>query len=444
MHPTRARSSHAVSDLQTCYRLIEKHSAHNAFISVDRTLSAATADDEDKPLQHWVLSIKDNIHVAGLPNTAGTPALRHFTPSADAELVTRLKSAGAQVIGKNNLHELAYGITSNNAAFGPVRNSVDPQYMAGGSSGGTAVAVALGMAHAGIGTDTGGSVRIPAALNGLVGFRPSTGRYPNDGMTLISDTRDTAGPITNSVKDAALLDAVMADIENDYCPGTLAGLRLGVPRTYFYEALDPDVTEITAAALARLKDAGVELVEADLEDVAELNEKVSFPIVLYETAQLLPQYLALHVPQISPAQLMTEVASPDVKAILGDALSGAINRTAYLEARGPLRAQLQKAYADYFRAHAVDAVIFPTVPLLARRLTEGMDTVEFAGQQVPTFPTFIRNTDPASNAGIPAISLPAGASSEGLPIGLELDGPKRSDRRLLAIAGAIEKLLVAP
>ena len=198
------------------------------------------------------------------------------------------------------------------------------------------------------------------------------------------------------------------------------------------------------AALQRLAEAGVELVEEDLTEVPELNEKVGFPIVLYETSQLLPQYLLENTPDISPQQLVEAIASPDVRQLVGDALSGAIAEQDYLQARDVHRPLLQQAYADYFSEHAVEAVVFPTTALLARKLQADMNTVEFAGEQVPTFPAYIRNTDPASNAGIPGISLPAGQSSDGLPIGLELDGPAGSDRRLLAIAAAVEALLGAP
>ena len=425
------------------YPVIEEHREYRAFISIDRNLPYASPVS-DGPLSGMVLAIKDNIHLAGLPNTAGTPLLKGFTPTADAGVIERLKAAGALIIGKNNLHELAYGITSNNAAFGAVRNGVNPDYMAGGSSGGTGTAVALGMADAGIGTDTGGSVRIPAALNGLVGFRPSTGRYPNSGMTLISPTRDTAGPITRSVADAALLDRVLSGDAAPLETIDLQGLRIGVPRAYFYDNLDEQVATTASAFLQQLAAAGVELVEADLENVPELNEKVSFPVVLYETSVELPAYLQRYLPESSADDLLAAIASPDVRQVVGDALGGAISEQAYLEARDQQRPLLQQAYVDYFTRHQVEAVVFPTTPLPARPLRDDMSTVELNGAQVPTFPTYIRNTDPASNAGIPGISLPAGSSAAGLPIGMELDGPAGSDRRLLAIAAAIEAVLQKP
>ena len=194
-------------------------SLHNAFIT-----EGEIPPLDSGSLDRMRIGIKDNVHVAGLPNPAGTAALDGFVPAKDATLVARLRQAGAIIAGKNNLHELAYGITSANGAYGIVENAYDPTLIAGGSSGGTAVAVALGLVDAGIGTDTGGSVRIPAALNGIVGFRPTVGRYPNDGMTLISTTRDTAGPITSTVADAALLDAILSASD----PGELTPCRRGL------------------------------------------------------------------------------------------------------------------------------------------------------------------------------------------------------------------------
>ncbi|MFT6285529.1 MAG: mandelamide amidase [Alcanivorax sp.] len=428
------------NDVENFYQSIEHNQRYNVFITVNPDLAAPASDQGS--LAGMYIAVKDNIHVAGMPNTAGTLRLKDFVPTEDAAVIARLKAAGAQIIGKNNMHELAYGITSNNAAYGAVHNGVNFEYMAGGSSGGTAAAVALGMASAGLGTDTGGSSRIPAALNGLVGFRPTTGRYPNSGMTMISNTRDTAGPITHTVADAALMDRVLSADSTIDPAVDLSTVRLGVPRGYFYENLDPDVSSVTEQVIKRLANAGVELVEADIEGIGDLNEKVGFPLVLFETSQLLPAYLKKYQPGATVEQLIAKIASPDVKQVVSDAMGGAIPEAVYLDARDVQRPLLQQAYADYFHRQAVDAIILPTTPLPAVPLAADMSTVELNGVQVPAFPTYIRNTDPSSNAGIPGISIPAGVSGKGLPIGIELDGPAGSDRKLLAIAAAVEALLM--
>lgn len=429
---------------------IELQQQHNAFITIDAESALAVARQRDKQrsdgeilgqLHGIPFAIKDNIHVAAMPNTAGTRALQGFVPDQDAAVVARLRDAGAIIIGKNNLHELAYGITSNNYAYGAVGNAYGLEYFAGGSSGGTAVAVALNLVAAGLGTDTGGSVRIPPALNGVVGFRPSMGRYPADGLVSISTTRDTVGPITKTVADAALVDAVLSDTSAGLGAAALDGLRLGVPRAYFYANLDADVASVMSAVLEKLTTAGVILVEADIENLAELNELVSFPLVLYETALTLPQYLADNAPDISAEQLLESIASPDVKAVVGDALGGAIPEDVYQQALQVHRPALQNAYRQYFALHRVDAVIFPTTALPARPIANSLETIEWNGEQQPTFPSYIRNTDPASNAGIPGLTVPAGLSSQGLPIGLEIDGPDGSDRRILSIGLALETLL---
>ncbi len=429
-----------VSTIQQQLEKISVSSSYNAFITVNKNAEAEYDQANNGVLNGMTLAIKDNIDVAGLPNTGGTAVLKDNVPSKDATVIARLKSAGAVIIGKTNLHELAFGITSNNANYGPVKNAVNPNYLPGGSSGGTGVAVALGLADAGLGTDTGGSSRIPAALNGIVGFRPSTGRYPNDGMIMISNTRDTAGPMGRSVEDVALLDAVMSGTENSVGEFDLTTVRLGVPEDYFYADLDADVERVAKATLDKLEQAGVTLVRANLANISKLNE-IGFPVVFYETSKTLPEYLAGSGGDISMQVLQEGVTSPDVKGAIDMIMTGPITEDQYREAIKVVRPQLQQLYADYFSENRVDAVIYPTTPLPARLRENSDETVELNGQQVPTFPTYIRNVDPSSNAGIPSITLPAGYSGRGLPIGMALDGLIDGDRRLLDLAASIEAIL---
>ncbi len=436
--------------VQTHIALIKKtDKKFNSFITLDEkgAIAAAVAQDEDSsasalPLAGFTLAIKDNIEVAHLPTTGATKGLAHFIPKQDAPIVERLRTAGAIILGKTNLHELAFGITSNNYAYGAVGNAHRPDYFAGGSSGGTAVAIALGFVRAGVGTDTGGSSRIPAALNGVVGFRPTIGRYPQEGLIPLSHTRDTAGPMGHNVADVALLDAVMSGDMTDLSRLQARDVRLGVPHKYFYSDLSPAVQKVMDDVLRRLTDAGITLVEGDFEDdIGSLNEQMSFPIVLYETKHLLTQYLADRDIGLNLEQLHAQIESPDVKGVIGSLLEGGIPKEVYTHAINVLRPQLQKAYKDYFKRLRVDAFIVPTTPLPAQPIKGSDETVELNGKRVPTFLTFIRNMDPSSNAGVPGLTVPAGKSSDGLPIGVELQGPDQSDRHLLAIGALVESIL---
>jgi len=351
-----------------------------------------------------------------------------------------LFDAGALLAGKTNMHELAFGISTNNAYTGATHNPWHHDMIAGGSSGGSAAAVAARMVPAALGTDTGASVRVPAALCGVVGFRPTVGRYSGAGIIPISHTRDTAGPITRSVQDAALIDSVLCGAVMGLDKLDLKGLRLGVPRTDFYQGADTEVLDAMEVLLSQLARAGVTLVEGDVAGMSGLNAQVGFPVALYELTVDLPAYLNHNRYKLSLAQIAEKIASPDVAGIVGSQLGDqAMPRAAY-EAALKARVHLQAAYAEHFLAHRLDALVFPTTILPARPIGQD-ETVELNGAQVPTFPTYIRNTDPGSNAGIPGISIPMGLTKAGLPLGLELDGPVSSDRRLLAVAAAIEALL---
>jgi mandelamide amidase len=423
--------------------------ALNAFIHFDAEAVRAAACAADTKRAHRAtlgalhgvpLALKDNLDTADMPTTGGTPGLRGHRPKRNAPVVQALLDAGAIVLGKANLHELAYGISNNNGGFGAARNPYDPSRIPGGSSGGVGVAVGARMAPGGIGTDTGGSVRIPAALCGIVGFRPTTGRWSTQGVVPISRTRDTPGPMTRSVADCALIDAVVAG-GTPAPPVTLKGVRLGVPRAHFWSPLDRETEALMEQALLRLKDAGALLVEGDIPDVGRLDAEAGFPIALHETVIDLGAYLRSHGIEMGYAQLVAQCGSPDVKGLLQSLHGeGAIPQAAYRQALDVLRPQLQAAYRDHFAQQGVAAVVFPTTPLPAAPIGED-ETVSLNGERVPTFFTFIRNTSPASVAGIPGISVPAAVTAAGLPLGIELDGPAGSDAALLALAEAVEAVL---
>jgi indoleacetamide hydrolase len=427
----------------------------NAFITLDDAgaMKAARAFDAApkrrkscKPLGGVPIAIKDNIEVAGLSASAGTPALKNYVPADDAPVVAKLRAAGAIIIGKTNMHELAFGISGYNTAFKTgaefgVRNAYDATKVAGGSSSGNGAAIAARIVPAAIGTDTGGSVRIPCAFNGCMSLRPTVGRYSQSGIAPISHTRDTAGPMAGSMTDVALLDRIIAGGGEIEAAG-LKGVRLGVVAATMAN-LDDDTKAAFAAARDKLKAAGVTVVDVDMAKLMELNGQVGFPVALYEAYDDMTAYLK-RGPKISIEELANGIASPDVKGtyaglVIPRKLPGPDNtvvdaKPAYEAAMKTARPALQQLYRDTFAKNRLDAIVFPTVPKVA--IDANPDS-----SSVPNFVLFIQNTDPGSNAGVPGIQIPIalGAASK-LPVGMELDGPANSDRRLLSIGLALEKL----
>lgn len=440
-------------------RQVRRNSDLNVFITLNqhRALAQAIAADRDiakgravGKLHGVPLVVKDNIHVAGLRNTAGTPGLGDFIPDDNAPVVQALVDEGAIILGKTNMHELAFGITSDNASFGRVGNPYNPSHTAGGSSGGSGAAVSARMAPAGLGTDTGGSVRIPAALTGIVSLRPTLNRYPQEGITPIAHTRDTAGPMARSVQDLILLDSIMSGDPREVDAILLSGLRIGIPRDYYYANLDPQTDLNVEAALRELADAGVTLVEVDLVGVADLNAKIGFPVALYEAVTDLTAYLATYVPQLSLEQLAAQTTSPDVNGLFAvltvvdnnnDGIpDGRIPEAVYQDAINIHRPALQALFQSYYDVNSLDAMLIPTTPLPARP-TEGLLAgVELNGNIEDTFTTYIRNTDPDSNAGLPSVNLPVGVTEQGLPVAMLLGGAAHADKQLLGIALSLEQL----
>ena len=435
----------------------EAHRDLNAFIALDRAGAVAAAQRADadlaagrvKGVLHGVpLVVKDNIHVLGMPNTAGTPALRDFVPTQNAPTVQKLLDAGAIILGKTNMHELAFGISGYNEAFftaQPIgtRNPYDRTRIAGGSSSGTGAAIGARLAPGGLGSDTGGSVRIPAALTGGTGLRPTIFRYSQEGVTPISHSRDTVGPMAQTVADVALLDSVITGRAAP-TPASLKDVKLGVYRAYYFKDLDADTTAVTDAALAKLKLAGATIVEVDMPELQKLNDGASFPVALYEAYDDLRAYLAKYHSGKTVEQVAAEIASKDVRGTYDGLVlprklpvpNGVVDAAPiYGLAMDQARPALLKHFADTFQRNGIEALVAPTTPHVA--VAQGPEA-----SGLSTFLLFIRNTDPGSNAGIPGLTIPAGLGpTTGLPVGLSLDGPRGSDERLLAIGMAIETVL---
>jgi mandelamide amidase len=424
----------------------------NAFITLqpEKVLEAARGCDIKRRsggalgmLHGLPIPIKDSLNTAEYPTTGGTPALRHFQPGEDAPLVHALRSAGAIVLGKTNLHELSYGYTSNNHAYGAVHNPYDPTRIPGGSSGGTGAAIAYRMAPLGVAEDTEGSIRVPAALCGIAGFRPTTGRYPTTGAVPISPLFDQAGPHARSVSDLLLFDTVVSGDAGPGLPTSLKGLRLGVVRGFFYSDLHPETERITSAALKKLQGAGIELVESDLPDLPRLISLTTDLVQSHDVRPFLTRYLAQYHAGVSFETLLAQV-SPDVRLLIQNTLAGGpdfVPEEKYRAAMEVHLPALRKLYRDYFERTRVQAIVFPTTIFPASRIGDEINDVELNGRRMPFDQAIARNIAPGSTAGLPGLVLPAGLTSDGLPIALEFDGPAGSDRSLLRLGLNLETVL---
>lgn len=385
------------------------------------------------PLHGIPISLKDNIETKGIRTTAGAKILADFVPRRDAPVAAALRKAGAVLLGKTNMHEFAYGVTTDNPHFGAARNPWNLERTPGGSSGGSAAAVAAGMGYASIGTDTGGSIRIPAALCGIAGFKPGLGRVSCRGIIPLSPLLDFAGPLARSVADTAIAFGAIANGENTTPPRKLPPLRsirLGVPREFFFDVLADDVRTCFDDALSACRKQGVQIVEVSVPLLDETERAGN--IIAWAEATRYHQERGWY-----PAR-RSEYGEDVGKRLDWGMQVLAVDFLAALEERRAFIAQLAHAMKDA----RVDALIAPTTPIAAPLFQE--TATRIGGRDHPTRGMLLRLNRPANLAGVPAISIPCGFTPQNLPVGLQLIGPARGEADLLQIASALERALALP
>ena len=426
----------AVQAVEACLSVIESRERDiHAFVRVDADAAREAAKLADAeiasgnyrgPLHGVPLSVKDLIDIAGLPTTAASRSRIQHMATEDAVVIRRLRRTGAVLLGKCNLHEFAFGTTGEDSAFGVTRNPFDLDRSAGGSSGGSAAAVATGMSYGSIGTDTGGSVRIPAAACGVVGLKPGYGELPSEGVVPLSASLDHVGPLARTVDDVSLLFAAIAGrsnaaIEPSSVP-RVRDVRLGLLRGYFFELLDGGVRTAFDEALSRLRDAGCQIDEVEITD-ADFTPATYLHIILPEASTVHDAMLRERPDDYSaPVRLRLEMG----RYVLAED---------YLRAqagRRHLRATVNRALSD------CTALVLPTLPIPAPPLGVADMTVDGTSESVRSLT--LRLTQLFNLTGHPAISLPSGRVGA-LPCGLQLVGHIGATPDLLSVARACEPLV---
>lgn len=424
----RARSLTAEALTESCLaNIAARNTELRAFITVTADTARVAARLADRelaggldrgPLHGIPIALKDLIDQSGVPTTAGSH-VRPLTPvESDAIVTARLKAAGAVLVGKTNLHEFALGTTSEDSAFGAVRNPLDTSRSAGGSSGGSAAAVVSGMALGAIGTDTGGSIRIPSAVCGLVGLKAGFGEVPVDGVVPLSTTLDHVGPLARTVADAAAIHGVLARVTlRELQPPRLTKVRLGRLGGYFEELLQPEVRDDYEAALERLASAGVAIHPVEVPHAADgptIYLHICLPEGAAYHAEALDRCPQRYVPNV---RLRFEMG----RYILAEDYLRA------LAARHVYEREVQAALAG------VDALVLPTLPIVAPTL--GAETVALGERREPLRATMLRLTQPFNLSRHPAVALPC--ASSGLPVSLQVVGQHARTGALLDLCAAL-------
>lgn len=415
--------------LRECLETIERlNPSLNALVTVTADSAFAQARKAEQEIQagqwrsvlHGIpIGLKDLIDTAGVTTTAASGVFRDRVPAEDADVVTKLKAAGAVLLGKQNLHEFAYGGSSVISHFGAVRNPVNPEFIAGGSSGGSAAAAASGMCYGAIGTDTSGSIREPAALCGVVGLKPSYGLVGVRGIIPLSPSLDHAGPITRTVEDAAIvLDAIVHPRSSKYRKSLkkdIGGYVLGIPKRSFFEDMDEEVKLVVDRAIHQLSALTREVREIDL------------PLEEDRTVQRFEAY-AYHRQMVASSP---ELYDPETLRRIreGERISQERYWRALDELR-KIRAEIPRRFEQ------IGVAVTPTTPVPAPEIARLMRDKTLLR---PAELVLLRNTRPANVWGLPAISVPCGANSRGLPIGLQLIGPPDGDANVLQVAHAYQQ-----
>ena len=437
----RAREVTAIAFTEACLRRIDDLQPRlNAFIRVMANEARRDAEAADRelvagrdrgPLHGVPIAAKDLIDIKGVPTTAASRVRERHVAAADAPVITRLRDAGAVLIGKTNLDEFAFGTTSEHSAFGPVRHPIDPSRSPGGSSGGSAVAVATGMALAALGTDTGGSIRIPAAACGIVGLKPSLGEVPTDAVVPLSRTFDHVGPFARTVHDARLVYRALRGAasgtdrtsEGAERPRPVRDLRLAIPRGYLCDLLDADVRARFDEAIAALRGAGARVGDIVIPHAAS-TPAVYVHIHSSEGATYHARTLDTHADRYTPVvRRRLEVG----RYVLAQDYVRA------LEGREVLRREVDAALAG------CDALLLPALPIPAP--PAGAETVMVNGAAEPVRALMLRETQLFNVTGHPAISIPCGATPDGWPCGLQLVGHANQTEALLALARGVEQIV---
>ncbi len=385
------------------------------------------------PLHGIPISLKDNIYTAGIRTTAGSKILHDFVPLRDAPAVTALERAGAIVLGKTNMHEFAYGTTCDNPHYGPVRNPWDETRIAGGSSGGSAAALAAGLCFGSIGTDTGGSIRIPSSLCGVVGLKPGLGRVSAEDVIPLSPTLDFVGPLARSVEDVALLlrpILTRGANERSLLPRKFPSPRarrakLGIPKEFFFDVVGPDVQRAFDRAIRILKKGGASIKEISLPLVTETEDAGNQ--IAWAEATLYHQQ-AGWFPERSADY------GEDVRSRLE--MGTLVSAVSYLKAL-QTREKFISAFHLALEDAEVDALVVPTTPIAAPPI--GEESTSVSGTLHPTRGLLLRLNRPANIAGVPAISVPCGLTEDGLPVGLQFLAAVTGEPLLLELARHFEQ-----